>query len=235
MKILAYSDVHGNIDALNELQKTADYCNADLRVFLGDAVMMCPYINECLESIWKSEDVFILGNHDSYCAYGLPDEEKIFFKADKKAHQAYMRNKTKKEYIEKLKTMPKEYSIVVDGIKLYFSHYAWETESYLYDDPDVYGVSSNKTAELFDKINADYIIFGHNHRPADFNYKGKHFVCVGSLGMKYPGNYIVINIENGKVSIEKKKINFDVNKLKQEMLKENYPRAVSYAKWFNEE
>ena len=87
MKILVYSDVHGNKYALEELQKTQDYKNADLRVFLGDAVAMCPYPNECLEKIWQSGDVFLLGNHDSYCVYGLPEEEYAYFKADKKEHQ----------------------------------------------------------------------------------------------------------------------------------------------------
>lgn len=90
MKILVYSDVHGNKYALEELQETQDYKNADLRVFLDDAVAMFPYPNECLEKIWQSGDVFLLGNHDSYCAYGLPEEEYAYFKADKKEHQSYM-------------------------------------------------------------------------------------------------------------------------------------------------
>ncbi len=74
MKILVYTDVHANKYALEELYKTEDYKHANLRVFLGDAIMMCPYPNECLKNIWDSGDVFILGNHDSYCAFGLPVE-----------------------------------------------------------------------------------------------------------------------------------------------------------------
>ena len=53
--------------------------------------------------------------------------------------------------------------------------------------------------------------------------------------MKYPGNYIVIDIENGNVNIERKKIYFDVERLKAEMLNENYPRAMGYSKWFDQE
>ena len=120
---------------MDELQNSKDYKEADLRVFLGDAVMMCPYPNECLQNIWNSGNVFLLGNHDSYCAYGLPEEEFAYFKADKKEHQTYMRNKTKSEYIEKLKTMPKEYSIEVQGKKFYFTHYAWETKKTSYGRP----------------------------------------------------------------------------------------------------
>ena len=235
MKILVYSDVHGNKYALEELHKTQNYKNADLRVFLGDAVAICPYPNECLEKIWQSGDVFLLGNHDSYCAYGLPEEEYIYFKADKKEHQSYMRNKTLSEFREKLKSMPKMYALNYDGIKFCFIHYAWETERLVMDDPDDPNAPTVKTANLFKNIDADYIIFGHNHKPAQFDCDNKKYICVGSLGMKYLGNYVIININDGKVKIESKKISFDVEKLKKDMLKENYPRAIGYSKWFDQE
>ena len=235
MKILVYTDVHGNKYALESLQKTEDYKNSNLRVFLGDAVMMCPYPNECLQNIWNNGDIFLLGNHDSYCAYGLPEEEFIYFKADKKEHQKYMREKTLPEYISKLKTMPKEYYLDYYGKRFYFTHFAWETERLVMDDPDDPEESTIKTAELFKDISADYIIFGHNHKPSNFEKDGKTFICVGSLGMKYPGNYLVIDIDNNDINFQRKKIDFDVEKLKKEMLEENYPRANGYSKWFNQD
>lgn len=235
MKVLVYSDVHGNKYALEELQKTQDYKNAKIRIFLGDAVAICPYPNECLEKIWGNGDVFLLGNHDSDCAYGLTEEEYAYFKADKKEHQSYMRKKTLLEYREKLKSIPKMYSFKCDGVKFYFTHYAWETERLVMDDPDNSNAPTDKTAKLFKNIDADYIIFGHNHKPAQFDCDNKKYICVGSLGMKYPGNYVIIDINDGKVKIESKKINFDVEKLKKYMFKENYPRAISYSQWFDKE
>ncbi len=235
MKILVYTDVHGNKYALEALQNSTDYQKADKRVFCGDAVMMCPYPNECLERIWQNGDIFLLGNHDSYCAFGLPELMQRYFKADKKEHQSYMRNKTKPEYISKLQTIPKEYSIQIQGKKFYFTHFAWETEELVRDDPDEPNEATIKTGKLFDNIDADYIIFGHNHKPAEFEYNGKHFLCVGSLGIKYPGHYAVIEIENGRVNIIHKKIDYDVERLKQDMLAENYPRAQNYIMWFDED
>lgn len=234
MKILVYTDIHGNKYALEELQKSQDYINADLRVFLGDAVMMCPYPNECLQKIWKSGDVFLLGNHDSYCAYGLPEEEFAYFKEDKKEHQNYMRKKTLPKNIEKLKTMPKDYYFNCCDKKFYFTHYVWETEKLVMDDPDDPYAPTIKTAELFKDIKSDYIIFGHNHSPAEFECDGKKFICVGTLGMKYPGNYIVIDVDKNNIRIERKKIYFDVERLKKDMIEENYPRSLGYSKWFDQ-
>ena len=234
MKILVYSDVHGNKYALEELQKTQDYRTADLRIFLGDAVAMCPYPNECIEMIMNNNDVFLLGNHDSYCAYGLPKEEYPFFKEDKRQHQKYMRNKTFNSLKNKLKTIPKEYYVKHNGLNFYFTHYAWETDRLVMDDPDEPNCPTKNTARLFDNIKADYIIFGHNHKPNKFENNNKTFVCCGSLGMKYPGNYVLIETENKNVDIQHKQIDYNVKQLQNEMLQENYPRANKYATWFNE-
>lgn len=235
MKICVYSDVHGNKYALEKLQNSLDYKTADLRVFLGDAVMMCPYPNECLQKIWDNGDVFLLGNHDSYCAFGLPEEEYAFFRADKKEHQSYMQAKTLPEYKEKLAKMPKEYVLERFGKKLYFTHYAWESERLVVDDPDGLDAPTIKTAEIFKDIDANYIIFGHNHRPSQFECDGKKFVCVGTLGMSCPGNYVVISIDEKGVRIDKKQVDFDVERLKNDIMAENYPRAPWYCKFFDEE
>lgn len=228
MKIIVYSDVHGNQDALNLLYSTQDYKTADMRICLGDSVMLGPHPNECLDLILNSGDIVLMGNHDSYCAYGLPVEEFPFFKQDKIAHQSYMREKTREELKEKLKSLPKEYTIEVGGKTFNFSHFIWESDRLIADDLDTPAAPTIKTAKMFDTIDADYIIFGHNHKPADISYNGKRFVCVGSLGMNYPGDYVVINIENNKIDIVKKKIYFDLQKVKNEMLTENYPRAAKY-------
>lgn len=233
MKILLYSDVHGNKDVLERLYNSSDYKTSDLRIFLGDAVMIGPYPNECLEMLFNSGDVFLMGNHDSYCAYGLPVEEYPYFKADKMAHQSYMRNKVKREYQDKLKALPKDYKLEIQGVKFYFAHFTWETDRLVDDDPDVPGASTIKTAKLFDNVDADYIIFGHNHGPSYFDYNGRHFICVGSIGMKAEGYYCVISIDDGKVAVEKKNQPYDTDRLIQDMLTEDYPRARVYAKWIN--
>ena len=232
MKILVYSDVHGNKYALEELQKTQDYKTADLRIFLGDAVAMCPYPNECIEMIMNNNDVFLLGNHDSYCAYGLTIDP--YFSQDKIDHQAYMRNKTSIKNRQILESLPKEYFFQINNINFYFTHYPWETKDFVKDDPDEPHASTFKTGELFRNIEADYIIFGHNHEHSQFLHDNKNFICCGSLGMKYPGNYVLNEIKNANVKIQHKIIDYNVKQLQNEILQENYPRANKYVTWFNE-
>ena len=44
MKICVFTDIHGNLDAFKLLMQTEDFKSADLKICLGDAVVMGPYI-----------------------------------------------------------------------------------------------------------------------------------------------------------------------------------------------
>ena len=48
MKILVFSDVHGNLNALNALIETKDFKTADKIIFLGDVVFGASRPNECI-------------------------------------------------------------------------------------------------------------------------------------------------------------------------------------------
>ncbi len=233
MKIVVYSDVHGNKYALQNLINAEDFKSADLRIFLGDAVAFCPYPNECLDMIFDTTEVVLMGNHDSYAAFGLPVEELPWFSGDKQDHQKYMRDKLTNINLDRLKRLKKDHLLDVNNNKFYFSHFAWETDRLVEDDPDEPNPAGNKTGDLFKDIDADYIFFGHNHVPSEFQHNEKTFVCVGSLGMKSPANYLVLNIDNN-VEIEHKSLSFNVDRLREEMIQEGYPRAKKYASWFQE-
>ncbi len=233
MKILVYTDVHANIEALKLLQQTEDYQTSDMKIFLGDAVVRCPYPNECLDMIFASNDIFLLGNYDYCFANGISKYDKPSFNGEKKEHFYYMLKKVSKSNIEKLKSLPIGYSIKISGVSFYFTHFAWRKVRSITPNPEGFNPPSEKTAKLFKGIKSDYVIFGHNHKPSDLIYNNTHFICVGSLGMEYPGNYLVIEVDkNGNVKTERKQIYFDINKLKKEMLKQNYPGSMYCYNWF---
>lgn len=233
MKIIVFSDAHGNFDALVKLSETEDFKTADKRVFLGDAVVMGPFSNECCEFLLKNDCVWILGNHDSYVAHGLPEEEFQYFKPDKIAHQAYVANLVLEKYKTIIKTLPKEYEISLGNKKLYFTHYVWETWNNVVDNPEESNLED--ISKIFKDIDADFIVYAHEHHFSHFKDKNKEYVCVGSIGMVYPGHYTLIEIDDMfNVDFQHKTIDFDLRKFKQDILKENYPRAEKYAGFFDE-
>ena len=230
MKICIFTDIHANLDALNKLICTDDFKNSDVKICLGDTVVMGPFPNECCKALLDNNCIWLMGNHDSYIANGLPEEEYQSFKQDKIDHQNYMREVVEDKYKQIMKNLPKEYVINVGDKKLYFTHYIWETWDNVIDNSEI--PTAENISSIFKDVDADYIFYGHEHHASHFKCNSKEFVCVGSLGMVYPGHYTIVDIDENNMQITHKTINFDLDKYKQDILSANYPRAEKYVKFF---
>ena len=69
MKIIIFSDVHGNLPALEELLKK--HSKVDQYINLGDVVNYGPWSNECVDLILNLENcINIKGNHEDYFIKG---------------------------------------------------------------------------------------------------------------------------------------------------------------------
>jgi putative phosphoesterase len=85
MKIVIFSDVHGNIKALENLYKKE--VDADLFIFLGDAVGYSPFGLDCFDFLNDSvKTIKIIGNHEEMFLKGEPHSScselaKLFFYA----------------------------------------------------------------------------------------------------------------------------------------------------------
>lgn len=65
MRIAIFSDVHGNLEALEEVLKAFDELSIDKYVCLGDVVGYGAQPNECCELVRERVSHAVLGNHDA--------------------------------------------------------------------------------------------------------------------------------------------------------------------------
>ena len=65
MRYGIYSDIHGNLEALQRVMESMKRLGVEKKVCLGDIVGYGPYPNECVELVAENSDIVILGNHDS--------------------------------------------------------------------------------------------------------------------------------------------------------------------------
>ena len=83
---------------------------------------------------------------------------------------------------------------------------------------------------MFKNIDADYIFFGHEHRPKALVDGKKRFYLVGTLGLKSPSSYLMIDINKENVKIEERFIQHDINSEIDLMDKAGYPYEKSKIK-----
>ena len=76
MRIAIFSDVHGNLEALQAVMRHCDTCQVDRVVYLGDLVGYGPDPSRCIEAIRDVAELVLIGNHDH--AVVSPSESRNF-------------------------------------------------------------------------------------------------------------------------------------------------------------
>lgn len=198
MKIVVFSDVHGNIEPL---QKMIDLeKDTDLFISLGDIVNYGPYSNECVELIEALPNVIkIRGNHEeaflSGHYNGTHEISNAFFNT---VYPSFNKNDAIRDYVQ-------DYQ----AFDFLFVHTIFD--QYIYNDSDV----------LFDQ---NYMI-GHSHRQYLIENGKYQIYNPGSIGQNRinieKGQYLVYYPDSSEV--EFKTIDYDFNKLIQEMKIRKYP------------
>ena len=74
MRYGIFSDIHSNLEALNEILSALKKQKIDLYVCLGDIVGYGANPNECVERVKKIANFCVAGNHD-YGVLGKTDIE----------------------------------------------------------------------------------------------------------------------------------------------------------------
>ncbi len=64
MKCIILSDIHSNLEALQEVIKKVDSIGYDKIICLGDVVGYGPFPNQCCQLLFERNPLLIIGNHD---------------------------------------------------------------------------------------------------------------------------------------------------------------------------
>lgn len=224
MKIIVFTDVHGGLNSLLALEKTEDFKTSDKKIFLGDITFGCSRPIECVQFLVDNNCDCILGNNDVYISDHIPDVDREQF-SDNKFQQYLWMNKTITSHTKNiLKTWKKQLTLEIYGKKFLFTHYPWENynnDTNVIDIPDE--LSFQSRANMFGDIDADYYIFGHEHKTTYFHNEFKHFFCLNTLSLESPGSYLVIEVDDKQTKLTEKFVSFDIEEEKFLIEKAGYP------------
>ena len=189
MRIAIFSDVHGNLPALDAVLEHLRPQRVDAVYCLGDLVGYAPFPNEVTERIRAEGIPTIMGNYDDGvgfdrddcgCAYREPEEKR---RGDQSL--AWTKAHVTQENKAFLRGLHKEIRFEVAGTRVLLVHGSpRKINEYLFEDRAL-----SSFERLAASSEADIIVFGHTHKPYTKDVNGVLFVNVGSVGKPKDGDW----------------------------------------------
>lgn len=211
MRVAIFSDIHGNLPALEAVLADIAAREPDLVYCLGDLVGYGASPNEVTERIRTRRIPTVTGNYDDGvgferdecgCAYRDPVDREL---GDRSL--AWTKAHTSAENKAFLRMLHKEIRFEADGRRVLLVHGSpRRLNEYLFEDRPL-----SSFQRLAASSNADVIVFGHAHKPYAKTVDAVLFVNDGSVGkpkdLDWRACYAIL--EHGAVSF--RRVEYDVH------------------------
>jgi predicted phosphodiesterase len=222
MRIVIFSDVHGNVVALEAVLAAIRRDEAPDALFVaGDLVLLGPRPAESLALLRSIDGArFVKGNTDQYLIDGSSDQQAVAFARARLAGAA----------IDFVRDLPFEQTLeVAPGHGLLVVHA---------NPRDLEGQIKPDSADAlirpwFAGVTADVVAFGHYHVPFVRRLDPWTLVDVASAGMPRDGDqravYAVLTFERGAWRVEHRRVQFDIEAVARDYTTVGFPEAEDAA------
>lgn len=187
MRSAVFSDIHGNLPALEAVLSDIPSQQVDAVYCLGDLVGYAPFPNEVIERIRRGGIPTVMGNYDDGvgfdrdecgCAYRELTEKQLGARS-----LAWTKDHTTGENKTFLRTLHHEIRFEANDKWVLLVHGSpRKMNEYLFEDRAL-----SSFQRLAASSNADIIVYGHTHRPYTKLVDDVLFVNVGSVGKPKDG------------------------------------------------
>jgi putative phosphoesterase len=216
MKYATFSDVHGNLPALEAVLSDIEEQGADKILHCGDLVGYGPFPNEVIDLIRSKGIAGVMGNYDDGvgferddcgCAY-RDEEQRLLGQRSIDWTKAHVTRKNK----EFLKALPHELRFSQGAFEVLLTHGSpRRINEYLYED---------RPLKTFNRLlqagRCNLLVCGHTHLPYHKVVDDKHVVNVGSLGKPKDGDpraaYALLTLVEG-LSVDFRRVPYDVERI----------------------
>lgn len=211
MTIAFFSDVHGNLPALQAVLADLDQRRPDLVFCLGDLVGYAPWPNEVVNEVRRRGIPTLAGNYDQGiglassdcgCAYQTDIDKSLG--AQSIAYTNSVVGDDERRYLRLLpKHMRLDFQDEPCTLSLLMVHGSpRRINQYLFED-----FPEGSFARLLEGAGADILLFGHTHKPyhraIPYQHEGKtryrHALNIGSVGKPKDGDaraaYLLLHLD----------------------------------------
>lgn len=210
-RIAVFSDIHSNYHALRACFEDASMQGADGFIFLGDYVSDLADPCETLDLVYEIRSryptVCLRGNRERYMLeHG--DGTACFTKGSKTGSLLFTYEKLRQKDLNFFRSLPVCDKIEYHGIPLEIAH-AFKDDDRCYFEPE-----DDKIPEIFDQMEADYLLTGHSHRQYIRKQEGKTIINPGSVGVPIGSGglsqYALLEVRDGKVTCILRSVPYDI-------------------------
>jgi len=226
MKILVIADAHGNFEALQTvLASGADY---DEIFHVGDTVGYGPEPLECISTL--KDCLHVRGNHDEAVAYNSVSHPSVsgHYKEFSLKTVAAVRALVTEREFEWLKSLPLTHQCERAGKSFFLVHGTPRSPLYEYFNPQT---ADSEVWSILQRLEADFVIMGHTHKPFIRELGRKTILNPGSLGQPRDGDwrtgFAVVDTENSHV--EFRRLEYDVEPVCRKLEERGFPSYLQYA------
>jgi diadenosine tetraphosphatase ApaH/serine/threonine PP2A family protein phosphatase len=235
MKYLVFSDIHGNLQALEKVIEEIGEIRPDFVVSLGDVVGYGASPSACVEAVEEHCDIKICGNHD-FVAAGLADSENFNITARISIEW------TKNSLSAGQKEILASYETVKRHGECLFAHSSpvnpldWE---YIY--------TLGQAERIFRETDERFIFIGHTHVPGIIGHDPvsgcsvenrsifeaepgrRYLINAGSIGQPRDGvsaaGFLLIDTKRGMINT--RRIPYDVAEAQEKIRAEGLPESLA--------
>lgn len=221
MRIVLFSDIHGNVVALEAvLAALRREAAADALFVAGDLVLFGPRPAEALTLLRSLDGArFVKGNTDQYLLDDGGGQE-----------VAFARRQLSEDDIAFVRELPFEQRLeVAPGHELLVVHA---------NPRDLEGSITPESPEAlirpwFEGVTAEVVAFGHYHMPFVRQLDGRTLVDVAAVGMSRDGDqravYAMLTWERGSWQIEHRRVTYDIQAVARDYVAVGFPNAKEAA------
>jgi putative phosphoesterase len=203
-KVAVISDVHANLEALEEVLRRIRgmtiYC-------LGDLVDYGANPNEVVEMVRKESAVVIMGNHDQAVVTG----DASLFNPKAAISSIWTRQHLNRENLDYLKGLPTEWKFELDGVSCRLVHGSPDEPLWEYVYPSTHHLLFG---HYLKKLGVRCLGLGHTHVPFVWEENEGVVFNPGSVGQPRDGDrrasYAILDAEGKDVGVVIRRVEYDI-------------------------
>ena len=223
VKLGVISDIHSDVVALETMLKVFERDGCDRIVCLGDIISIGPFPQQTVERVRAIPDVIaVSGNHDRCLAERKPASPNMG--KDEILHHRWMYEVMTKDAVDYLGSLPYRVDMTVENVRITALHFAMdEKQEYL----DFSEATVAERSRLFGNIDADVILYGHEHQRSILRDGKKLYVNFGPLGCPGRSKNIarggILFVEDGRAEAIPLELKYPAELSVQEIDRLKYP------------